>query len=52
VLELAPSQQAALLTLYRLRKTQNQEPAAEVLLRRYVRLYPNEVGPTCDLPCC
>jgi len=49
VLELAPSQQAALLTLYRLRKTQNQEPAAEVLLRRYVRLYPNEVGPTCDL---
>jgi len=49
VLELAPSQQASLLTLYRIRKSQNQMQAAEVLLRRYVRLYPNEVGPTCDL---
>jgi Flp pilus assembly protein TadD len=49
VLELAPSQQGALLTLYRLRKSQNKPQAAEMLLRRYVRLYPNEVGPTCDL---
>jgi tetratricopeptide (TPR) repeat protein len=49
VLELAPSQQSALLTLYRIRKSQNNAQAAEVLLRRYVRLYPNEVAPTCDL---
>lgn len=49
VLELAPAQQAALLILYNLRKQENKLQATEVLLRRYVTLYPNDVGPTCDL---
>jgi tetratricopeptide (TPR) repeat protein len=49
VLELAPSQQVALLILSRIRRQQNNALAAETLLRRYVRLYPNDVGPTCDL---
>jgi tetratricopeptide (TPR) repeat protein len=49
VLELAPSQPAALLTLYRLRRAQNNAKASEILLRRYVKLYPNDLGPTCDL---
>ena len=49
VLELAPSQQVALLILSRIRRQQNMPQAAETLLRRYVRLYPNDLGPTCDL---
>jgi tetratricopeptide (TPR) repeat protein len=49
VLELAPVQPGALGVLYRLRRAQNKVRATEVLLRRFVRFYPNELGPTCDL---
>jgi tetratricopeptide (TPR) repeat protein len=49
VLELAPVQPGALGVLYRLRRSQNRLRATEVLLRRFVRFYPNELGPTCDL---
>jgi tetratricopeptide (TPR) repeat protein len=49
VLELAPIQPGALSTLYRLRRAQNIFPASEILLRRFVKYYPNELGPTCDL---
>ncbi|MDB5402598.1 MAG: pilus assembly protein [Rhodopila sp.] len=48
VLELAQSQPGALSTLYRLRRAQNKLAAVEVLLRRFVWLYPNEIGPTCE----
>lgn len=49
VLELAPVQPGALGVLYRLRRQQNKIRAAEMLLRRYVHFYPNDLGPTCDL---
>jgi tetratricopeptide (TPR) repeat protein len=49
VLELAPVQPGALSVLYRLRRSQNKVRATEVLLRRFVRFFPNELGPTCDL---
>lgn len=49
VLELAPVQPGALGVLYRLRRQQNRIRAAEMLLRRYVHFYPNDLGPTCDL---
>jgi tetratricopeptide (TPR) repeat protein len=49
VLELAPVQPGALSVLYRLRRQQNKIRAAEMLLRRYVHFYPNDLGPTCDL---
>ena len=49
VLELAPVQPGALNVLYRLRREQNKIPATLVLLRRFVKYHPNELGPTCDL---
>jgi tetratricopeptide (TPR) repeat protein len=49
VLELAPVQPGALSVLYRLRRSQNKIRATEMLLRRYVHFYPNDLGPTCDL---
>ncbi|MDB5395278.1 MAG: tadD [Rhodospirillales bacterium] len=49
VLELAPVQPGALSTLYKLRRARNNIPATEALLRRFVFLYPNELGATCDL---
>jgi tetratricopeptide (TPR) repeat protein len=49
VLELAPVQPGALGVLYRLRRKGNKLRAAEMLLRRYVHFYPNDLGPTCDL---
>ena len=52
VLELAPVQPGALNVLYRLRREQNKIPATLVLLRRFVKYHPNELGPTCDLARC
>jgi tetratricopeptide (TPR) repeat protein len=49
VLELAPAQPGALTTLYRLRRQENKLRAVEILLSRFVWLYPNEIGPTCEL---
>ena len=49
VLELAPVQPGALNVLYRLRRAQNTFPAAETLLRRFVRFHPNELDQTAEL---
>jgi tetratricopeptide (TPR) repeat protein len=49
VLELAPVQPGALDVLWRLRRAQNRFPAAEILLRRFVRFYPNELDQTGEL---
>ncbi len=49
VLELAPVQPGALNVLYRLRRKQNVFPAAEILLRRFVRFHPNELDQTAEL---
>jgi tetratricopeptide (TPR) repeat protein len=49
VLELVPGQLDALTVLYRIRRTQNQERAAEVLLRRIVALHPNTFWATNEL---
>jgi tetratricopeptide (TPR) repeat protein len=49
VLELVPGQLDALTVLYRIRKAQNQERAAEILLRRIVALHPNTFWATNDL---
>ena len=49
VLELAPGQPGALTTLFRVRRAQNRPRTAETLLRRYVHLFPNDTGATCDL---
>ena len=49
VLELAPAQPEMLSLLYRIRKAAGAEAAAEVLLRRIVRLYPNTFWATAEL---
>src|SRR5476651_2346707 len=49
VLELAPVQPGALNTLYRIRRAQNRFPASEILLRRFVSFYPNELDQTGEL---
>jgi tetratricopeptide (TPR) repeat protein len=49
VLELAPGQREALILLYRICKDTGRAQAADVLLRRVVRLDPNNLWPTDEL---
>ena len=49
VLELAPGQGGALAILYQIRKAQGVRPAAEALIRRMVRMDPNNVWATQEL---
>jgi tetratricopeptide (TPR) repeat protein len=49
VLELAPDRPVALKLLYDVRRSQGRQRAAEVLIRRVVRLDPNDFGATNEL---